>query len=368
LHEGYDIYGSAGEGSAIVAARAGNVFRARLFGTACGSSYGYAVYVDHANGYQTRYAHLKSFAVSEGQWVEAGQLIGYEGKTGNACSTPAHLHFELRKNLVALDYNHEMLLNTYAAAGSPLAFSGEWHLNLNADGLTDQGVYFGARGDIPIVGDWNNDGVDTVGVVRFDPAANNLKWYFSNTPLHAAPPWQAVPVSLGPITYGDANDIPVTGDWDNNNQDTPGVVRLVSGGLKWYLDNQFGTASDQTFNYGNAGDYPIVGDWQCLGTDTPGITRRASNGNLHWRLNYGFDGKAEKTFDWGLFLDDFPLAGDWQVNNCDRPIVSRAGAWYLQAQLDGSAHEGLFYYGALDDYPLVLQWDSDSFDEYAIVR
>jgi hypothetical protein len=54
------------------------------------------VTIDHPNGYQTIYGHLKrnSVVVSVGQWVTAGQILGIVGSSG--CSTAPHLHFEVR--------------------------------------------------------------------------------------------------------------------------------------------------------------------------------------------------------------------------------------------------------------------------------
>jgi murein DD-endopeptidase MepM/ murein hydrolase activator NlpD len=62
------------------------------------SSYGYGdhVIIDHGNGFVTVYGHMSRFAVSNGQVVVRGQLIGYEGSTGN--SSGPHLHFEIRLN------------------------------------------------------------------------------------------------------------------------------------------------------------------------------------------------------------------------------------------------------------------------------
>ncbi|WP_232225404.1 peptidoglycan DD-metalloendopeptidase family protein [Leucobacter salsicius] len=55
---------------------------------------GNMVTVDHSNGWQTRYAHMVKWAsVAPGQWVNAGQLLGYVGTTG--ASTGCHLHFEM---------------------------------------------------------------------------------------------------------------------------------------------------------------------------------------------------------------------------------------------------------------------------------
>ena len=59
-------------------------------------SYGNYVLVDHGGGMQTLYAHMSERAVSAGDWVESGQLLGYVGMTGSAYGY--HLHFEVREN------------------------------------------------------------------------------------------------------------------------------------------------------------------------------------------------------------------------------------------------------------------------------
>ena len=61
-----------------------------------GGGYGNHVWIQHDNGYQTIYGHMINTAVSTGEYVSKGQLIGYSGSTG--WSTGPHLHFELRIN------------------------------------------------------------------------------------------------------------------------------------------------------------------------------------------------------------------------------------------------------------------------------
>ena len=56
--------------------------------------YGSYVVIQHANGVQTLYAHMRATVVSSGQHVMQGQVIGYVGATGKA--TGPHLHFEVR--------------------------------------------------------------------------------------------------------------------------------------------------------------------------------------------------------------------------------------------------------------------------------
>ena len=89
LHSGSDI--GASYGSAIYAAASGTVILAGWNG-----GYGNCVMINHGNGYTTLYGHMSSIAVSDGQSVSQGQVIGYVGSTGN--STGPHLHFEVRSS------------------------------------------------------------------------------------------------------------------------------------------------------------------------------------------------------------------------------------------------------------------------------
>ncbi|MDD2791302.1 MAG: peptidoglycan DD-metalloendopeptidase family protein [Sulfurimonas sp.] len=66
-------------------------------------SYGNLIRISHTDGFETRYAHLKSFknGVRKGKNVKKGEVIAYVGTTGR--STGPHLHFELRKKGVAIN-------------------------------------------------------------------------------------------------------------------------------------------------------------------------------------------------------------------------------------------------------------------------
>ena len=89
MHNGIDIY--APLGTPVIAADSGQVLKAEYHG-----GYGYAILVYHGGGVATYYAHLSGFAVSVGQYVQRGQVIGYVGNTG--FTTGYHLHFEVRIN------------------------------------------------------------------------------------------------------------------------------------------------------------------------------------------------------------------------------------------------------------------------------
>lgn len=63
--------------------------------------YGDIIIVDHANLHQTAYAHLNKRKVDVGERVKRGQVIGLSGQSGNA--TAPHVHYEVRRNGVAVD-------------------------------------------------------------------------------------------------------------------------------------------------------------------------------------------------------------------------------------------------------------------------
>lgn len=93
-HAGVD-YGAA-HGTPIMATGDATVTHA---GSAGG--YGLMVNLDHGAGLETRYAHMSRIAVSVGDRVTNGQVIGYVGSTGR--STGSHLHYETRVNGRAVD-------------------------------------------------------------------------------------------------------------------------------------------------------------------------------------------------------------------------------------------------------------------------
>ena len=84
---------AAARGTPIHAAADGTVIIARNNGGWNGG-YGNYVVITHDNGTETLYAHMIRSIVSPGQSVLSGQIIGYEGATGEA--TGPHLHFEVR--------------------------------------------------------------------------------------------------------------------------------------------------------------------------------------------------------------------------------------------------------------------------------
>jgi murein DD-endopeptidase MepM/ murein hydrolase activator NlpD len=93
-HEGLDL--SVPKGTKVRATADGRVTFAGRSG-----DFGRLVVITHDDGFETRYAHLKSIDVKKGKKVKRGAVIGTVGKSGNA--TGFHLHYEVRQNGRAVD-------------------------------------------------------------------------------------------------------------------------------------------------------------------------------------------------------------------------------------------------------------------------
>jgi murein DD-endopeptidase MepM/ murein hydrolase activator NlpD len=96
LHKGTDF--AAPRGTPIYAAGNGVIERVGPF-----STFGNYIKIQHANGYETAYAHMNGFArgLKRGSHVRQGQIIGYVGTTGQ--STGPHLHYEVYINGKAMN-------------------------------------------------------------------------------------------------------------------------------------------------------------------------------------------------------------------------------------------------------------------------
>lgn len=99
MHAGIDF--SAPRGTAVYATGDGKV----KFTKISYRGYGKQIEIDHGYGYVTKYAHMRAFSVSAGQFVKRGEVIGYVGSTGT--SVAPHLHYEVihkRKKVNPIHY------------------------------------------------------------------------------------------------------------------------------------------------------------------------------------------------------------------------------------------------------------------------
>ena len=116
FHPGIDI--AAAFGTPVRAPADGIVVKASF-----GDGYGREIIIDHGNGISTVYGHLSGYAVTPGERVRRGQVIGYLGDSGR--STGPHLHYEVRIHDAPVN-PHKYLLETvtqFADAGGDANFN-----------------------------------------------------------------------------------------------------------------------------------------------------------------------------------------------------------------------------------------------------
>ncbi|AZO34464.1 M23 family metallopeptidase [Mesorhizobium sp. M2A.F.Ca.ET.037.01.1.1] len=134
IHKGVDW--AAPVGTPIMAA-----FDGEISFQGDGGGYGNLVKITHANGRETRYAHMQKFAIASGVGtkVKAGDVIGYIGTTG--LSTGPHLHFELYQNGEAIDP-----LGTVTTVATAVAVSSGGSGDTAVETLTDRIVHVESGG------------------------------------------------------------------------------------------------------------------------------------------------------------------------------------------------------------------------------
>lgn len=164
-------------------------------------------------------------------------------------------------------------------------------------------VNFGSAGNIAVVGDWDGNGIDTPGV--FDPATG--QWQLTNG-INGLNTSNSFPTANFTFTLGQNGDIPVAGDWDGNGFDSVGVFR--QGNSNWILSNGFqGTVDITPFIFGSLGSKPIAGDWNGDGIDSVGVFDQ-NLGQVSLTNKTSIKAVADITFNFGQ-NGDIPLAGDW---------------------------------------------------------
>jgi signal peptidase I len=193
---------------------------------------------------------------------------------------------------------------------------------------------WGMATDTPITGDWDGDGVDTIGVFR------DGQWILSNSNTN--------PNADIRTNWGMDTDIPVVGNWDGIGGDTIGVFRDG----QWILSNSnTNPNADIRTNWGLAGDRPVVGTWAGIGGDTIGVRR-----GVQWILsNSNTNPTADIRTNWGLGTDT-PITEDWDGIGGDTIGVRRGVQWILSNSNINPSVADRFNYGMSTDEPVTGYW------------
>ena len=218
---------------------------------------------------------------------------------------------------------------------------GQWHLRY-PDGHVST-FYYGNPGDVPFLGDWDCDGIDTPGLYRQSDGYVYLR--NSNTQGTADIKF----------FFGNPGDMPIAGDFNGDGCSTVSVYR--PGNQTFYIINELGDddtglgAADVSYVFGNPGDKPFVGDFDGDGIDTVGL-HRESTGLVYFR-NTHTQGNADAQFVFGNPGDRL-VANDWNDDGNDSPAIFRPAntTVYLRFTNTQGNADAQFMFGEPDWLPV----------------
>jgi glucose/arabinose dehydrogenase len=173
--------------------------------------------------------------------------------------------------------------------------------NSNTQGVADVRFFFGNPSDVPLAGDFNGDGCDTLSIYR----PSEQRFYIVNELGEDEGGLGAADFSF---LFGNPGDKPVVGDWDGDGIDEVGLHRESSGFFYWRDTLDTGVADGEIF-FGDPADRFVAGDWGVIdGEDTPGLFR-PSDVTFYFRHTLT-QGTADSQFTWtGAGPNWLPIAG-----------------------------------------------------------
>ena len=205
---------------------------------------------------------------------------------------------------------------------------------------------FGRTTDTFIVGDWDGDGRDTMGI-RYGESFY-LRYSHGDGAVDSA------------FVYGKQGDEVFVGDWDGDGRDTLAVRR----GSVFYIQNSLkGGAAAQAIAYGLPGDEVFVGDWDGDGKDTLAIRR----GSVFHIRNSMTSGPADELIAYGK-PGDKALVGDWDGDGKDTLAVRRNNTYYVRNSMTSGLADLELIYGRVTDEVIVGDWNGDRSDTLGVIR
>ncbi len=134
--------------------------------------------------------------------------------------------------------------------------------NRNTQGNADIDYFFGNPGDKPLAGDFDGDGCDTVSLYR----PSEARFYIINA---VGADGAGIGKADTDFAFGDVGDTPIAGDWDGDGITTIGVHRGRTSTVFLRNSNDRGNA-DISFIFGDPGTRFVTGDWNGDGADGVG--------------------------------------------------------------------------------------------------
>lgn len=296
--------------------------------------YGKWIQVSHTTRESTLYAHLNALNVKTNQQVRRGDVIGYVGTTGN--SSGPHLHFEERDGSsvrtpffdgAAFKFGTTLTSKNCADPDpepEPTAVTDPFAGNMTGDAVAEAGYYergevhrfriigadgtetsrkMGAVGDLPVIGDWDGNGVDNVGLRTPSTSTFTLK----------------IGQRTEQVQWGVSRDLPIAGDWNGDGKAEVGLRKTNK--PKFRLRAPDGTV--RAVYVGKAGDLPVTGDWNGDGITDVGVYDSAARTFTLRTITATTAGDQAKDIVVRFGNPGYlPVTGDWDGNG-----VTDLGVW-----------------------------------------
>ena len=231
-------------------------------------------------------------------------------------------------------------------------YKGEWFLDLNDNGQWDTDdlwARLGSEADKPVVGDWDGDGKDDIGI--FGPEWPGDPRHLEHEPGLPDPENQRV-------VKPDPKNVPPD---PTKATDGERLLRLTAKG------QERADLIDHVFRFGVPTDVPLAGDWNGDGIRTPGVFR-----NGKWHFDMDGDGRwseGDKTATFGQ-AGDLPVVGDFNGDGIEEIGVFRGGQWIIDTNGNREIDDGdqRINLGQAGDRPIAGDFNGDGIDEPAVYR
>ena len=224
-------------------------------------------------------------------------------------------------------------------SASMLAF----HLRTTAASPAEVTATLTSSGVVPIVGDWDGDGVDTIG--SYSPTTSTFFLRNANT--------DGSPTITVPFGVAGVQSLPVCGDWNKSGKDSVGMYDPTTGSFHLQIGG-----ADRTFlfNASDAGFFlPLAGDWDGDGIDTVGLYGFSEGSFFLKNSNDANPATNVPVFTFGVG-GGMPIAGDWSGKGSDSVGFFAAPDFSLRNTNSAGPADLTIPYGSSGSTALAGRW------------
>jgi PKD repeat protein len=203
-------------------------------------------------------------------------------------------------------------------------------------------INWGVETDIPLTGDWDGDDETEVGVYRCSTHSFYLR----------PSDWPTTPAMTE--VWGIDGDIPLIGDWEGDGESDVGIFR-PSTHLFYLKPSDYPSSPATIINWGIGSDIPVTGDWDGNGITDVGVYRPSTH-SFHLRPS-NWPTSPAITVVWGID-GDIPFTGDWNGDGAAEVGIFRPSthSFYIRPSDYPTTPATIINWGIVSDIPVIGKW------------